>query len=90
MPLQHSLRHLSSFSQSPVNPRAGPAAAEYPRRVSQQSRLAELMLLNRLRARTRHDLTSDTLARAAVVIGVTARYWFGETGRGPAVREPGA
>lgn len=48
------------------------------------------MLLNRLRARIRHDLTADTLARAAVVIGVTARHWFGETGRSPAAREPGA
>ena len=39
------------------------------------------MLLNRLRARSRHDLTAETLAHAAVVIGVTARQWFGETGR---------
>ena len=48
------------------------------------------MLLNRLRARTRHDLTSDTLVRAAVVIGVTARQWFGETGRNTIARESGA
>jgi hypothetical protein len=90
MPLQHSLRHFSSFFQGPIDPRAGPAAAEHRRQVSQQSRLAELMLLNRLRARIRHDLTPDTLARAAVVIGVTARHWFGETGRNAADLEPGA
>ena len=90
MPLQHSLRNFSSFFQSPVGPRAGPAAAEHRRQVSQQSRLAELMLLNRLRARSRHDLTAETLAHAAVVIGVTARQWFGEAGRRKVVREPGA
>jgi hypothetical protein len=71
-------------------PRAGVAAAEHRRQMSQQSGLAELMLLNRLRARIRHDLTADTLARAAVVIGVTARQWFGETGRSAVDREPGA
>jgi hypothetical protein len=90
MPLQHSLRHFSSFFQSPVGSLAGPAAAEHRRQVSQQSGLAELMLLNRLRARIRHDLTADTLARAAVVIGVTARQWFGETGCSTLAREPGA
>ena len=90
MPLQHSLRNFSSFFQSPAGPRAGPATAEHRRQVSQQSKLAELMLLNRLRARIRHDLTADTLARAAVVIGVTARQWFGETGRSAVDLEPGA
>jgi hypothetical protein len=48
------------------------------------------MLLNRLRACTRHDLTADTLARAAAVIGVTARQWFGEAERFTVAREPGA
>ena len=48
------------------------------------------MLLNRLRARVRHDLTADTLARAAVVIGVTARQWFGEPVQSTLAREPGA
>ena len=81
MPLQYSLRNFSTFFQTPVDSRVGPAAAKHHRQVSQQFRLAELMLLNRLRARVRHDLTADTLARAAVVIGVTARQWFGETGR---------
>ena len=48
------------------------------------------MLLNRLRARSRHDLTAETLAHAVVVIGVTARQWFGEAGRRKVAREPGA
>lgn len=48
------------------------------------------MLLNRLRARVRHDLTADTLARAAVVIGVTARQWFGEAGCSTVVPKPSA
>jgi hypothetical protein len=90
MPLQHSLRNFSSFFQSPVGSLAGPAAAEHRRQVSQQSGLAELMLLNRLRARIRHDLTADTLARAAVVIAVTSRHWFGETGSRKVARGPGA
>jgi hypothetical protein len=40
------------------------------------SRLAELLLLNRLRARTRGDLVADMLERAASVIEVTSRHWF--------------
>ncbi len=90
MPLQYSLRNFSSFFQTPVDPRVGPAAAKHHRQMSQQFRLAELMLLNRLRARVRHDLTADTLARAAVVIGVTARQWFGEAGCSTVVPKPGA
>jgi hypothetical protein len=90
MPLQYSLRNFSSFFQTPVGSLAGPAAAQHRRQVSQQSGLAELMLLNRLRARVRHDLTADTLTRAAVVIGVTARQWFGDTGRSTLARESGA
>ena len=90
MPVQYSLRNFSTFFQTPVDSRVGPAAAKHHRQVSQQFRLAELMLLNRLRARVRHDLTADTLTRAAVVIGVTARQWFGDTGRSTLARESGA
>ena len=90
MPLQYSLRNFSSFFQTPVGSLAGPAAPQHRRQVSQQSGLAELMLLNRLRARVRHDLTADTLTRAAVVIGVTARQWFGETASRKVARGPGA
>jgi hypothetical protein len=40
------------------------------------SRLAEFLLLNRLRARTRGDLVADMLERAAIVIEVTSRHWL--------------
>ncbi len=50
------------------------------RLINIQAGLAELMLLNRLRARTRRDLAGDTLERAAHIIEVTSRHWFGEPG----------
>ena len=90
MPLQLSSRDVPSFFQRPAGPRAAPVSTGARRLASQQSSLAELMLLNRLRACTRHDLTADTLARAAAVIGVTARQWFGEAERFTVAREPGA
>ncbi len=40
--------------------------------------MAELVLLNRLRARTRRELSKDTLERAARILEVTARHWLGE------------
>lgn len=39
--------------------------------------LAELTLVNRLRARTRRDLAIDALERAAKIVEVTAKHWFG-------------
>ena len=39
---------------------------------------AELVLLNRVRARTRRELSEDTLERAARILEVTARHWLGE------------
>lgn len=39
---------------------------------------AELVLLNRLRARTRTEPGGHMLDRAARMIEVTARHWFGE------------
>ena len=41
-----------------------------------QAGLAELMLINRLRARTRRDLSVEMLQQAAEVIEVTSRHWF--------------
>ena len=38
--------------------------------------MAELVLLNRLRARTRRELCVDTLEQAARIIEVTARSWL--------------
>ncbi len=39
---------------------------------------AELVLLNRLHARTRRGPASETLEHAARIIEVTARHWFGD------------
>ena len=39
---------------------------------------AELVLLNRLRARTRTEPGRHMLDRAARIIEVTARHWFGD------------
>ncbi|WP_332778351.1 hypothetical protein [Polaromonas sp.] len=44
------------------------------------AKIAELMLLNRLRARTRRDLAVDTLEHAAQVIDVTCKHWFAHEG----------
>jgi hypothetical protein len=48
------------------------------RRVSLQASLAEMMLVNRLRARTRTDLALDTLQRGAAIIELTAKHWFAD------------
>lgn len=56
------------------------SGAHVRRLINIQAGLAELMLLNRLRARTRTDLAGDTLERAAHIIQVTSRHWFGELG----------
>ena len=46
------------------------------RRASLQASLAEMVLLNRLRERTRTDLDLDILRCGAAVIERTAKYWF--------------
>ena len=52
--------------------------AHQRRRVSLQASLAEMMLVNRLRARTRSDLALDTLQRGAAIIELTAKHWFAD------------
>jgi hypothetical protein len=49
------------------------------RRVSLQASLAEMTLVNRLRSRTRTDLSLDTLQRGAAIIELTAKHWFAGT-----------
>jgi hypothetical protein len=78
MAAQSLLHTFSVFQPPPGQVRSGRAFKGRPRLLGLQSGLAELMLLNRLRARTRRDLAPDTLERAAAVIEVTARQWFGE------------
>jgi hypothetical protein len=63
--------------------------ANKQRRVSIQAGVAELMLLNRLRARTRPHRGGETLERAARIIEVTSRHWFAEAAS-VAQAEPGS
>jgi hypothetical protein len=49
-----------------------------PSHLSLQAGLAEMMLVNRLRAHTRSDLALDTLQRGVDVIALTAKNWFAE------------
>lgn len=72
MPSQFSSHIALPYFKSEAGPE--PDLAQSERRCL--SRLAELLLLNRLRARTRGDLVADMLERAASVIEVTSRHWF--------------
>ena len=88
MPAQLTQRPFTFFnpsnhSASPSSPKPIPAPADglsasKRRLINIQAGLAELMLLNRLRARTRRDRGGDTLERAAQIIEVTSRHWFAE------------
>ena len=51
-------------------------------RLGLQASLAEMLLLNKLRARTRRDLASDTLQRGADIIELTAKHWFSGSASG--------
>lgn len=46
------------------------------RDITQRASMAQLLLVARLRARTRRDLAVDSLERAAHVIFVTCKNWF--------------
>lgn len=60
----------------PIEPPAKGRRAEVSRVENQRASLAQLLLLARLRARTRRDLAVDSLERAAHVIFVTCKNWF--------------
>ena len=47
-----------------------------PRAVGFPSRIAEFLLVFRLRARRRSSLTTDILERAVRVVLVTCKHWF--------------
>jgi hypothetical protein len=49
---------------------------QQPQRVSRQASLAEMLLVNRLRACTRTDLELSTLKISAAIIELTAKHWF--------------
>lgn len=73
-PLRFSLRHRQLDLVKETHQR---------RRVSLQANLAEMTLVNRLRARTRTDLVLDTLQRSAAVIELTAKHWFADAAVSP-------
>lgn len=50
--------------------------AELRRVDGQRASIAQLLLVARLRARTRRDLAVDSLERAAHVMFVTCKNWF--------------
>jgi hypothetical protein len=73
---------------APLRNRANPVPTHKHKPVRRnfiglQASLAEMALINRLRVRTRRDLSVDTLQRAAQVIEVTARHWFSEAAQPP-------
>jgi hypothetical protein len=63
-----------------------PATASHPvpaiapqRQVGFPARIAEFLLVFRLRARRRSALSADVLERAVRVVFVTCKHWFGGT-----------
>ncbi len=72
----HFSVELSAFRK------AGPALRRQA--LGWRAGAAELLLLNRLRARTRRGTSRDTLERAARILEVTARHWFDEVDEGKA------
>lgn len=70
---------LSPMTLSPMNlpdPEDSRRKAEVRRVDGHRASIAQLLLVARLRARTRRDLAMDSLERAAQVIFVTCRNWF--------------
>ena len=74
MPLSPNVGVMSRVP--PSEPPAKGRRAEVSRVDSQRASLAQLLLVARLRARTRRDLAVDSLERAAHVIFVTCKNWF--------------
>ena len=59
-----------------------PGGRTMRRGQSVRAGLAELVLLNRLRAQARGQDAVQTLERAAQILEVTSRHWFGEADDG--------
>jgi hypothetical protein len=66
------------------------AAVATTRDTEQRARIAQVLLVARLRARNRRDLAVDSLERAAQVILVTCKNWFSSSRSktGPAAAGP--
>lgn len=74
MPLSLNVGVMSQVPPTPPSPKGRHAEV---RRVDRlRAGLAQLLLVVRLRARTRRDLAVDLLERAAHVIFVTCKNWF--------------
>lgn len=74
MPLSLNVGVMSRVP--PIEPPAKGRHAEVRRVDRLRASLAQLLLVARLRARTRRDLAVDLLERAAHVIFVTCKNWF--------------
>jgi len=74
MPLSVNASLMSRVPR--IEPPAKRQRAEVSRGDNQRASLAQLLLVARLRARTRRDLAVDSLERAAHVIFVTCKHWF--------------
>ncbi len=74
-----------SYGRATTWPGAQPVSRSTRRGLmSVRAGLAELVLLNRLRAQTRGQDAVQTLERAAQILEVTSRHWFGEANEGSA------
>ena len=74
MPLSGHVGVMSQGAPTPPSDKGHPAVAGRVDRL--RASIAQLLLVVRLRARTRRDLAVDLLERAAHVIYVTCRNWF--------------
>ena len=69
-----------SSREEPREPESHPVPALAPQRqVGFPSRIAEFLLVFRLRARRRSALSADILERAVRVVFVTCKNWFAGT-----------
>lgn len=73
---------------SPAAPGASAAAAALvpatvKGRMTFQASIAELLLVNRLKARSQKDQAARMLERASAIIFVTCKSWFAGTGASP-------
>jgi hypothetical protein len=73
-PLSWTLADPSRMNRPDPQDQSRPA--EVRQVEGQRASIAQLLLVARLRARTRRDLAVDSLERAAHVIFVTCKNWF--------------
>lgn len=75
--LKHRIFHGWSSREEPGEPASHPVPAiAPPRHVGFPSRIAEFLLVFRLRARRRSTLSADMLERALSIVLVTCKNWF--------------